>query len=69
MKVTDPDGGIHCIEKKKKNNSKVVAMNVMTRLSSGPKEGWTLSLKKTLEFQHCFIFPYLSGGRNSGEKS
>ena len=68
MKVTDPDGGIHCIEKKKKQfegscnerDDKVVEW---------PKEGWTLSLKKTLEFQHCFIFPYLSGGRNSGEKS
>ena len=36
MKVTDPDGGIHSIGKK--NNSKVLAMNVMTKLLSGPKK-------------------------------
>ena len=33
-----------------------------------PKEGWTLSLEKAPEFQHCFIFSYLSGGRNSEKK-
>lgn len=31
-------------------------------------EGWTRSLDKAPEFQHCFIFLYLSGGRNSEEK-
>ena len=36
MKVTDPDKGIHSIGKK--INSKVLAMNVMTRLLSGPKK-------------------------------
>ena len=36
MKVTDPDGGIHSTGKK--ISSKVLAMNVMTRLLSGPKK-------------------------------
>ena len=35
MKVTDPDGGIHSTGK---NKSKVLAMNVMTRLLSSPKK-------------------------------
>ena len=62
MKVTNPDGGIHSIGKKQfegtgnERDDKVVEW---------PKEGWTLSLDKAPEFQHCFIFSYLSGGRNS----
>ena len=65
MKVTNPDGGIHSIGKKQfegtgnERDDKVVEW---------PKEGWTLSLEKAPEFQHCFIFSYLSGGRNSEKK-
>ena len=33
-----------------------------------PSEGWTLRLNKVPEFQHCFIFLFLSGRGNSEEK-
>ena len=62
-KIIDPDGGIHCSKKQFENGNyhgnKVVEW---------PREDWTLSLDKAPEFQHCFIFSYLSGKRNSEEK-
>ena len=32
-----------------------------------PKEGWSLSLANLPEFQHCFIFSYLSGASKEGQ--
>ena len=33
-----------------------------------PKVGWSLSLANLPEFQHCFIFSYLSGASKEGQK-
>ena len=67
MNVTDPDGGIHSTGK---NNSKVLAMEVMTRLSEWPKEGWTLSLEKAPEFSTLFyIFVSVWREKQRGKKT
>ena len=52
-----------------KSKSRIMAHNYRgNKVVEWPKEGWTLSLDKAPEFQHCFIFSYLSGGRNREEK-
>ena len=63
-KIIDPDEGIHCSKKQFENNGNYRGNKVV----EWPKEGWTLSLDKAPEFQQCFIFSYLSGGRNREEK-
>ena len=63
-KIIDPDGGTHCSKKQVENNGSYRGKKVV----EWPKEGWTLSLDKAPEFQHCFINSYLSGGRNREEK-
>lgn len=61
-KVTDPDGGIHYrrlrAQKEKVNTSgKQHQANCCVEW---PKEGWSLSLVNLPEFQHCYMFSYLS---------
>ena len=67
-KVIDPVGGIHYqrlrAEKENQNTSGKQPANCRVE---GPKEGWSLSLANLPEFQHCFIFSYLSGASKEGE--
>ena len=69
-KVIDPDGGIHYqrlrAEKENRDTSgKQLPANCRVEW---PKEGWSLSLANLPEFQHCFIFSYLSGALKEGKK-
>ena len=69
-KVIDPDGGIHYqrsrAEKENRNTSgKQQPANCRVEW---PNEGWSISWANLPEFQHCFIFSYLSGTSKEGEK-
>ena len=51
-----------------KRKSRIMAIILVLKVVEWPKKGWTSSLDKAPEFQHCSIFSYLSGGRNREEK-
>ena len=53
-KIIDPDGGTHFSKRLKQlEECDTIRHN---KIVEWPSEGWTLSLGKAPEFQHCFIF-------------
>ena len=69
-KVIDTDGGIHYqrLRAEKEDRSTSGKQQPANCRVEWPKEGWSLSLANLPEFQHCFIFCYLSSASKEGEK-
>ena len=69
-KVIDPEGGIHYqrLRAEKENRDRSGKEQSANCRVEWPKEGWSLSLANLPEFQHCFIFSYLSGALKEGQK-
>ena len=69
-RVIDPDGGIDYqrLQAEKENRDTSGKQQPANCHVEWPKEGWSFSLANLPEFQHCFIFSYLSGALKEGQK-